>query len=295
MSTENIVSESSSSLSIDDRMKMHESIYEYVIPKDHYYCMRLDGHGFSKFTKGLNKPFDTIFSKSMVMCAYDALCEFNAKSAYTQSDEITLIFDLPNLEKGQNHIYNGRVQKLVSLVASFTTAKFNWHMKMLMNNFLMENPDQIVYNQATIRKINDFGAYFDARILSFDAEHKHEILNHIIWRSTKDCFRNAVQSYAYHHFSHKKIFGLKCHQMIDLLKDEKKISWENDVPLWQKHGIFIKKQLVKVVNEHGESVRTKIKTVSFRSKFCDELLDFFLESYYCPEKLSQFTIDENEL
>ena len=49
--------------------------------------IRLDGKGFSKFTKGLNKPFDDGFSQDMDATAL-YLCENiqGAKFAYTQSD-----------------------------------------------------------------------------------------------------------------------------------------------------------------------------------------------------------------
>jgi tRNA(His) guanylyltransferase len=112
-------------ISIGDRMKTHEMTYDIKISDNHYLCVRLDGHGFSKFTKKLCKPYDKNFSKAMVLSAYDVMCEFNARSAYTQSDEITLIFDIPDLSKNQNYIFNARIQKILSLTASFVSVRFN--------------------------------------------------------------------------------------------------------------------------------------------------------------------------
>ncbi|XWV25285.1 tRNA guanylyltransferase [Tupanvirus deep ocean] len=277
--------------SLGDRMKQYESVYDNIVPSDHYLCIRLDGHGFSKFTKNLSKPFDINFSKAMVLSAYDALCEFNARSAYTQSDEITLIFDIPDVSKGQTYIYNGRVQKLISLTASFVTTRFNKHLKEFVMEFVESNSEQNVYKQSMLEKINNGTAYFDARILSFNSDSKNEILNHLIWRSVHDCHRNAIQLYAYHIFGHKKIKNMNGKQMIELLKNDKNLSWENDVPLWQKYGVFIKKELVPIHTEHGDAFRSKIKAVSFKPFFSQDMLDFFLAVYFHQNKLDNVVFE----
>ena len=270
---------STKSLSVADRMKKHEAIYDTCIPNDHYLCIRLDGHSFSKFTRNLQKPYDPNFSKAMVHAAYDALSEFNAKCAYTQSDEITLIFDIPDLSKGQSYIYNGRIQKLSSLSASFVSTRFNYYLK----KFIADG--KITYTNETLTRINNAFATFDARILTFDKSSKNEILNHIIWRSIKDCYRNAVQSYAYHHFGSKRINNLNGKQMIELLEKEKEIKWATDVPLWQKYGIYIKKELVLITTENGSAHRARMVSVSFKPYFSQSIIDFFLDSYFDKDKL----------
>ncbi|XWV26547.1 hypothetical protein QJ857_gp0520 [Tupanvirus soda lake] len=277
--------------SLGDRMKKHESVYDTMVPSNHYLCIRLDGHGFSKFTKNLSKPYDINFSRAMVLSAYDALCEFSARSAYTQSDEITLIFDMPDISKGQTYKYNGRVQKLISLTASFVSTRFNKYLKEFITKFVDSNPEQNVYKQSMLEKINSCTAYFDARILSFDSGSVDEILNHIIWRSVRDCHKNAIQTYAYHIFGHKKIKNMNGKQMIELLEKEKNLSWENDVPLWQKYGIFIKKELVFVETEHGDAFRSRIKAVSFKPFFSEDIMDFFLAVYFHQNKLENVIVE----
>ena len=267
-------------MTLGDRMKMYECNYDKNVPNDHYFCIRSDGHGFSKFTKGFVKPYDERFIKAMVICAYDALCEFNARTAFCQSDEITLIFNKSDLEKKQTHMYNGRVQKLVSLVSSFISVRFNFHLKTVINEFILQNPKQAVYSAKILDKINNYSAYFDSRILSWDEKQKYELSNHMIWRSNYDCHRNSIQTYAYHAFGPKKIHGMNGERMIKLLETEKNIFWENDIPFHHKYGIYIKKQLVNIETEYGPSQRGRIAAMSIRAQSSPDFLEFLLSVYY---------------
>ncbi|MGL1442107.1 tRNA(His) guanylyltransferase Thg1 family protein, partial [Vibrio parahaemolyticus] len=51
---------------------------------------RLDGRSFSKFTDGLERPYDRRLSELMVTTADYVARQTQACMAYTQSDEITL-------------------------------------------------------------------------------------------------------------------------------------------------------------------------------------------------------------
>ena len=42
------------------RLKGYEADAESKIPYDQYVIVRIDGHKFSKYTKGFTKPFDSI-------------------------------------------------------------------------------------------------------------------------------------------------------------------------------------------------------------------------------------------
>lgn len=56
---------------------------------------RLDGRAFHTFTRGLNRPFDERFGRCMVETARTLVDNLHALVAYTQSDEITLIWWVP--------------------------------------------------------------------------------------------------------------------------------------------------------------------------------------------------------
>ena len=85
--------------------------------------IRLDGSNFSKWTKGLNKPFDENLTKLMIETTEFLVQETNAIIGYTQSDEITLI--LYSSDK-KNSIYNdGKKQKILSKLTSKISRFFN--------------------------------------------------------------------------------------------------------------------------------------------------------------------------
>merc|ERR1719197_1438149 len=88
---------------------------------------RLDGHCFSTFTKGLARPFDRRLAAAMRRTSSDLLAEYHATTAYSHSDEITLIF-MPNLDeegKPRDWPFGGRVHKLNSLLAATASVRFN--------------------------------------------------------------------------------------------------------------------------------------------------------------------------
>ena len=81
--------------------------------------LRLDGRGFSTFTEArFDKPFDPRFSDLMVDTARSLMGEFNARYAYTESDEISVLLD-PAWS-----LFGRSVEKLVSISASVATAGF---------------------------------------------------------------------------------------------------------------------------------------------------------------------------
>ena len=84
------MSKSTDNSSLGDRMKEYES-QEQRIPHDEHIILRIDGHKFSKFTKGFKRPYDKILRDSMIETTKDLVREFGAVTGYTQSDEISLV------------------------------------------------------------------------------------------------------------------------------------------------------------------------------------------------------------
>src|SRR5688500_7163895 len=86
---------------LGNRMKdFYENRTRILLPRRAYTIIRLDGKAFSKFTKGLNRPFDYDFMRDMNQTAEYLCSEIQgAKFAYTQSDEISiLVTDFDKLE-----------------------------------------------------------------------------------------------------------------------------------------------------------------------------------------------------
>ena len=125
-------------MELGDRLKEYEKRNETNISADEHLIIRIDGHKFSKFTRGLKKPFDDIFREVMAKTAEELHERFNAYSSYTQSDEITLFIPTTQdkmQEQNRPHQFNGRTQKIASLASSYATVCFNKHFSCLVTAY----------------------------------------------------------------------------------------------------------------------------------------------------------------
>jgi tRNA(His) guanylyltransferase len=275
------------SIELDDRMKIYEKNYETNIPFPYLpYIVRLDGSCFSKFTRDLRKPFDDLFQISMISTMNDLVEHFSARTGYTHSDEITLIFsNVCSKEEYMEdndkftHMYNGRIQKITSLTASYCSTRFSHHIKKILEHSSLYKPQML-------QKIYNPHIYFDARILYFPENKLGEILNHMIWRSVRDCHKNAVSTYGRQYFSDKQLHKKNSDDIIKMLESIN-INW-NDVPIWYKHGVYAKRELyLKEVEYNGEKkevIRHMITNKCFVIKYSDEMYEILLNKKW-PEDL----------
>jgi len=196
---------------LGDRLKSYEASTETRIPDDYYIVIRLDGHGFSKYTKGLTKPFDSAFNYAMQATAAAMVTEFQAMCSYTQSDEITLILQ-PRITKGKSHqIYGSRVQKLVSLTAGFCSSYFS-----------------TVFHHPSSNKL----PYFDSRV--YGVASIEEAYNSIMWRC-RDAEKNSKNVFAQTYCSHKSLLNLTSQEQIDFCKETTGKDWDT-ISLVLKYG-----------------------------------------------------------
>lgn len=111
---------------LGNRMKeYYENPYRFYLPRRSPMIIRLDMRAGHSFTKGFQKPFDDIFTKSIQETA-KYLCENieNVKCSYQQSDEISLLLtDYDNV--GTQAWFNKNLQKMCSIAASMATLAFN--------------------------------------------------------------------------------------------------------------------------------------------------------------------------
>lgn len=200
-----------------DRMKDYEGSYTHQsIPPSQVLCVRIDGKGFSKFTKGFAKPFDDRLTKSMVDTTKELVSLTNAAIGYTQSDEITLIYSMG--EKQIEHIFGGKTSKINSIIASMATANFN--------KFLSENSNSV-----------DKLAYFDCR--SWGVPNNIEASNVLLWR-VQDARKNSISAMMRWTCGHKAMDGLSGEQMKEYMLKEGK-DW-NDLPDRWKYGVYVKRE-----------------------------------------------------
>ena len=218
------------------RMKDYEMRDRYFLQKRIPVAIRVDMRAGHTFTKGFERPFDKVFMKSMQETAkYMCKNMGNAKFAYVQSDEITIILvDYDTLET--DCWFNYRTDKLCSISASMATVAFN--------KFFYKNVEEYSESVAVLQdfdiekkylekldKAAEKGAMFDARVFNIP---KEEVTNLIYWRQL-DATRNSIQMVGQANFSHKQLQHKSCNDIQNMLLIEKDINW-NNFPTTMKRG-----------------------------------------------------------
>lgn len=231
--------------SLGDRMKEYENCYGFKVPNRSYVIIRLDGKGFSKYTKKFEKPFDDLLSNVMDAATIE-LCKYMTPAfAYTQSDEVSLVFStIDNIDAEM--VFDGKLQKLCSISASKMTATFNKTMLRLLMSFKY-TPEEIMEKLIT-GEFPEIDAVFDSRV--FVIPDIREVSNYFVWRQ-QDCTRNSVSMAASANFSHKLLEGKSSSDKQEMLFQEKGINW-NDYAVKYKRGTVIKKQQYVVEGPNGE-------------------------------------------
>lgn len=148
---------------LGDRMKSYENIEsERRLSPDKPFIARLDGKTFSKFTRGLAKPYDSRLSELMWATTKHLIKTTGATVGYTQSDEITLLYNtMEGIGKAERY-YDGRIQKLTSVLAGMATAYFVRHL------------------DTAITEKSGTMPLFDCRVWS--VPNVKEVANTVIWR-----------------------------------------------------------------------------------------------------------------
>lgn len=219
-----------------NRMKSYEDSARFM--RQLPVVLRIDGKCFSKFTKGLERPYDERLTNLMIEVTKYLVDELNAVIGYTQSDEISLI--LYNADPFSEIIFGGKKQKLISVPASMATAKFNELRQKLLPDFKVD-------------KI----AIFDCR--AFQVPTLTEAANAILWRE-QDATKNAISMAARAFISHKQMQNLNGKQLQEILWSDFQINF-NDYPNSFKRGTFVRKRFDE------EICRTVLETIQDMPSF----------------------------
>ena len=221
---------------LGSRMKNnYEEVYKYRLLRRTPVIIRLDGKAFHTFTRGLKKPFDEIFMKTMQE-TMKYLCE-NIQGCvlgYTQSDEITLVL-IDYKKLNSDAWFDYEVQKMCSVSASMATLAFNRFFLNNVEKYLEEITDLSIPENMryvdTLYNCIDKGAMFDSRCFNIPRE---EVTNCIYWRQ-QDATRNSIQMVGQVHFSHRELQGKSCNDIQNMLLTQRNINW-NNLHTAQKRG-----------------------------------------------------------
>jgi tRNA(His) guanylyltransferase len=200
-----------------DRMKSLERVetstrFDPTLPL----YARIDGRGFSKFTKGMDRPYDARMSNAMIDATKILVEKTGALIGYVQSDEISLLWEVADVTQ---LLFDGKKQKMVSVLAGLATAAFT--QAMFTNNlegYFSRMP------------------HFDARVFSLPT--RTEATNAILWR-VQDATKNAISMAAYSMFSHNSLQKKNSADKVALMK-EAGVDF-NDYPGFFREGTFVRR------------------------------------------------------
>lgn len=225
--------------SLGDRMKNnYENVNRFYLTRRIPVIVRMDMKAGHTFTRGMKKPFDDIFVKTMQE-TMKYLCE-NIQGCvlgYTQSDEISLVLT-DYAELTTDAWFGNNLQKMCSVSASMATLAFNKVfndniVKYIDNHFDTDcdvMKDLAEYTKILINARNK-GAMFDSRVFTIP---KEEVCNYMIWRQ-QDATRNSIQSVGQANFSDKELHKKSTKDIQDMLMTQKGINW-NDYATTLKRG-----------------------------------------------------------
>jgi len=238
-----------------DFLKKYEQYSNLITIKDLPLILRIDGRSFSNYTKKLKleKPFDSRLRDIFIEVSKDLLKEFSTKYIYTFSDEINILLETVP--------FNGRIEKIDSVFASFVAGSFMKHLFM--------NAD---YFEVDLSELDNVS--FDCRIIT-TANH---IKDYFKWRQD-EAWRNCLNSYAQFILNKtydsdvtaQKLYKLNKNQVHDLLF-QNGINIAH-VPTWQKRGFAVYKKEYEI---KGINPKTNETVISYRTKpYIDLELNLF--------------------
>ena len=180
------------------RYKTREHATETTLTPSKPIIIRLDGKAFHTFTKQpwCDSPFSTTLAR-MFEGTLQYLCE-NIQGCvlgYHQSDEMTLVLTQRTPESEM--FLGGRVQKIVSVVASMGTMRFNE-----------------LYQELVPQTSRCLPAVFDARV--FQVDDAADAAGCVRWRAD-DAVKNSKHMLARSVFTHHQLHGKSSSEMVDMM------------------------------------------------------------------------------
>lgn len=205
---------------LGDRMKLYENQTSGIrlIPRLPVIA-RLDGKGFSKFTKGLKRPYDERLSNLMIETTKYLVKETNANCGYTQSDEITLLWYTDKIDS--SIYFDGRLFKMLTDLSAMASVFFNRKLA----DYLPEKADKM--------------PRFDARV--YNVPTLDEAVNSFLWREL-DATKNSISMAAQAFYSHGVLMNKNSGEKQEMLF-QKGVNW-NDYPSFFKRGTYIQRKRV---------------------------------------------------
>ena len=198
---------------LDSKMRVYETSADLCVLPGMFMVARLDGRSFTRLTKQVcpfEVPFDARFRDLMVATTRSLMtCGFRVRYAYTESDEISLLFD------SDERVFGRKLRKFNSTLAGEASAQFSLRLGR--------------------------AASFDCRVSQLPSAEL--VVDYFRWRN-EDAARNALNSWCYwtlrgngmnEQEANKQLLGRSVSQKNELLF-QYGINF-NEIPSWQKRGV----------------------------------------------------------
>lgn len=198
---------------LDGTMRVFETSHDHCVLPGIFMVARLDGRGFTTLTKEKGKfeaPFDVRFRDLMIETTKHLMnCGFKVVYAFTESDEISLLFDLGI------DVFGRKLRKYDSILAGEASSRFTLLLQEL--------------------------AVFDCRISQLP--NKKLVMDYFRWRN-EDAHRNALNAHCYWMLRKEGMEKRKAASYIEhkSVAEKNELLFTrginfNDLPNWQKRGI----------------------------------------------------------
>lgn len=223
-------------------MRIFERYNYLTILPNSFFAIRVDGRNFHTEVKKMKmeRPFDKKLRNAINKAIKIVMKDFGCIFAYTESDEVTFLFPK------ETNIFDRRVEKLVSLVASRMSVEFS---------------------KSNIAK--GTSPTFDARVLELPSDDL--VIKCFQWRQmdshrnaiSTQCFWRLVQSGKTERQADKILLGMKDKDKNELLFKNFNCNY-NNTPEWTRKGTmfyfkeYTKKGFNPIKKQEEKAIRKKI-------------------------------------
>jgi tRNA(His) 5'-end guanylyltransferase len=243
---------------LDAQMRVYENSADFCVLPNIFMVARLDGRSFTTLTKKGEKfeaPFDIKFRDLMVEATKHLMnCGFKVIYGYTESDEISLLFDL------EIDVFGRKIRKYNSILAGEASAKFS-----------------LLFGEIGV---------FDSRICQLPNEKI--VVDYFRWRN-EDAHRNALNSHCYWMLRKE---GSTVKEVTKYLENKNVAEKNellysrginfNDLPNWQKRGVGlywvkVEKSGFNPIEKVAVNVERNAIKIDYDLPMKDEYSDFILK------------------
>lgn len=229
---------------LDASLRVYETAHDQFVPADVFVVARLDGRGFTRLTKEvlrLEAPFDLRFHEAMAGVVEHLMgCGFKVLYGYTESDEISLLFD------PAERAFAGKVRKYLSVLAGEASG----HLSLALGRV----------------------AAFDARLSLLPSAEL--VVDYFRWRQ-EDSRRNALGAYAYWEQRKRGVSLTEATRRVEGMSIPDKLAFVaglgidfETLPAWQKLGIGV---FWETFSKEGRDPRTGETVLATRRRLRREM------------------------